>query len=155
MQLASLEVVRRLANGHVGHERVQSLAALRQGGFDIRLISTYLSAMVETPTRPPKTKSAGRKRPRAAAPELVAEHLRKTGGAEGRQQLVFDPSTGKLLVAPEGADVTAVIIDSINHDAFFGGESGSEEITQIYSRIDRELAVEEARADRLLRLYNL
>jgi hypothetical protein len=32
---------------------------------------------------------------------------------------------------------------------------GEEEVTQIYQRIDRELAVEEARADRLLRLYGL
>jgi hypothetical protein len=30
-----------------------------------------------------------------------------------------------------------------------------EEVTQIYQRIDRALAVEEARADRLLRLYHL
>jgi hypothetical protein len=30
-----------------------------------------------------------------------------------------------------------------------------EEITEIYLRIDRELAVEEARTDRLLRLYGL
>lgn len=34
-------------------------------------------------------------------------------------------------------------------------EEKDEEVAEIYHRIDRELAVEEARADRLLRLYNL
>jgi hypothetical protein len=34
-------------------------------------------------------------------------------------------------------------------------ETEAEEIDEIYLRVDRELDAEEARADRLLRLYNL
>jgi hypothetical protein len=37
----------------------------------------------------------------------------------------------------------------------YATEAEAGELTEIYDRIDRELAVEEARADRLLRLYNL
>lgn len=41
-------------------------------------------------------------------------------------------------------------------DVFFSYEKGDEDaVTEIYHRIDREFAAEEARADRLLRLYGL
>jgi hypothetical protein len=53
-------------------------------------------------------------------PKAVDRHLATTAqdGDTGRQQLVFDPHTGQLVVT-DRRSADAVIVDSINEDGFF------------------------------------
>jgi len=54
-------------------------------------------------------------------PKALEQHLSKTasGDSTGRQQLVFNPATGQLVVA-QGNSPDGVVVDSINREGFFG-----------------------------------
>ena len=114
---------------------------------------------------------SGMTQPDPPANEKSTASVQVTGKAESGPTPpfgVFD-SSGRLRLYPysgaslPGAAMTAPELPVVCYIADDGSlamqpapEQGEEiEALKIYDRIERELAVEEARADRLLRLYNV
>jgi hypothetical protein len=82
----------------------------------------------------------------------LEEEARVSRVLTNRDRIELLPSLQKR--SPQAAEIWRYLIaSSLAQDGEDAGEE--KEAAEIYDRIDRELAVEEARADRLLRLYNL
>ncbi len=96
---------------------------------------------------------------------LVAAAESETSSTEDIPRLIAEICSGLAIIDVRFKPVVATAkclsaaLDRVQPARLTSGESLSpveeDEVSEIYLRIDRELAIEEARADRLLRLYNL
>jgi hypothetical protein len=94
--------------------------------------------------------SAARMRAAMGAIEEAMSSMTGTGGMAGHAATVVGKHTH-----PASRSVEEIIRMAAGSNRPQYEPDEQREAAEIYDRIDRELAVEEARTDRLLRLYNL